>query len=258
MRTFKLIRSPSPCAQRLGKHPASGSYNMALDERIFTRYLEDGIPVFRVYRWQAPCFTYAFSQRPENEIDFKQCLSDGIEVVKRITGGGMLFHHDEITYSFVCGKQDVREPQGAFVSYKEICAFLIRFYESLGLKASFAFKSERFQDRRAPHKLCSASHEKYDVVINGKKIGGNAQKRKRQIVFQHGSIPCSVNWDFARRYFRSLPKNISSAVTTLSEELTLVPDKDILEQKLTSAFSSVFGVRFIEEEELLYETGMAQ
>jgi len=229
---------------------------MAADERIFTRYLKDGIPVFRVYRWQSPCFSYGISQHPEIEIDFERCLSDGVDVVKRITGGGILFHHDEITYSFVCGKQDVEEPQGAFVSYREICAFLIRFYEYLGLEASFAFELERFQDRCAPHEFCSASHEKYDIVINGKKIGGNAQRRKRQVIFQHGSIPCSINWDFVRRYIRFLPEDISSKVTTLSEELALVPDKDILEQKLASVFSSVFGVRFIEEKELLYETSM--
>ena len=230
---------------------------MALDERIFSRYLEDDIPVFRVYRWKSPSFTYGVSQHPESEIDFKQCISSGVEVIKRITGGGIIFHDDEITYSFVCGKHDVGEPEGVFVSYRQICVFLIRFYESLGLKATFALESAGFQDRCAAHELCSASYEKYDILINGRKIGGNAQKRKRHVIFQHGSIPCSINWGFMRRYLKALPEDISSEVTTLSEELASAPDKNILEQKLIDAFGSVFGVRFTEEKELLYEASMA-
>jgi len=247
MNLFKLIRSLPACA----------SYNMELDERIFTRYLTDGIPVLRVYRWKSPSFTYGVSQHPENEINIKRCASEDIEVVKRITGGGVLFHHDEITYSFVCSKDDVGEPQGVFVSYRRICAFLIRFYESLGLKASFAIESKNFKDKCSPHGLCSASYEKYDIVINGRKIGGNAQKRSRQVIFQHGAIPCSIDWGLIRRYLRSLPEDISEGVTALSQELDFVPEKDILEQKLIDAFSSEFGVRFIEEKEFLYEARMA-
>ncbi len=224
---------------------------MALDEKILSRYLEDGIPVLRIYQWQRPSFTYGISQYPESEIDFKRCLSDGVEVVKRMTGGGVLFHYDEITYSFVCSKEDVGEPKGVFVSYKQICAFLIRFYESLGLKASFALESEVFLDRCAPHELCGASYEKYDIVINGKKIGGNAQKRKRQVIFQHGAIPCSIDWGFLRRYLRFLPEDISLKVTTLSEQLVSVPDKSILEQKIIDAFGSVFDACFIEEKTLV-------
>lgn len=230
---------------------------MLLDEKIFNRYLQDGIPVLRLYRWKNPSFTYGVSQLPENAIDFRQCLSDGVEVVKRITGGGILFHNDEITYSFVCSKQDIGEPQEVLVSYKQICAFLIRFYESLGLKAGFALESETFRDRCQPSELCSASYEKYDIVINGRKIGGNAQKRKREVIFQHGSIPCSINWDLARRYLRFLPKDISLSVTSLNEELAEVPGKNILEEKLIEAFSSLFGAHFIDEKEFLYAASLA-
>ncbi|MFA5062938.1 MAG: lipoate--protein ligase family protein [Candidatus Omnitrophota bacterium] len=232
-------------------------HNMFLDEKIFNRYLKDGIPVLRLYSWKNPSFTYGVLQHPESEIDFRQCLSDGVEVVKRITGGGILFHNDEITYSFVCSKQDIGEPQEVLVSYKQICAFLIRFYESLGLKAGFALESETFRDRCGPSELCSASYEKYDIVINGRKIGGNAQKRKRKIIFQHGSIPCSINWNFARRYLKALPKDISLSVTSLDEELAKVPGKNILEEKLIEAFSNVFGAHFIDEKEFSYAASLA-
>ena len=241
MKSFKLIRSG-----------ASGAdYNMALDEEIFRQYLEDGVGVFRLYRWKEPSFTYGFSQNPESQIDLARCTSDGVGIAKRMTGGGILFHDDEITYSFVCSKSDVGEPQGIFVSYRDICAFLMRFYRSLGLDPVFALQAESFKDRCAPHQLCSASFEKYDILVNGKKIGGNAQKRKRQVIFQHGSIPCRIDWGFVKRYVSSLPADISSHVTTLADELEVVPEKDILEEKLIEAFERSFNVCF-------YETCMAE
>jgi lipoate-protein ligase A len=195
MKRFRLIRSG----------PADAMRNMALDEEIFNRYMEDGIPAFRIYGWESPSFTYGVSQSPENDIDIKRCALEGINLAKRITGGGVLFHYNEITYSLVCAKEDIKEPGGVFVSYRNICAFLISFYRSLGLDASFALEAEDFKNWCAPHELCSASREKYDIVINGKKIGGNAQKRKRLAVFQHGSIPLSMDWAFMRRYVLSLP-----------------------------------------------------
>jgi lipoyl(octanoyl) transferase len=230
---------------------------MAQDENIFKRYLEDGIGVFRLYRWRNPSFTYGFSQDPEKEIDLNQCAADSIEVAKRMTGGGILFHNDEITYSFVCSKSDLGEPKNVFVAYRDICQFLLRFYESLGLTPEFALNAAGFNKRCSPHQLCSAAHEKYDIVINGKKIGGNAQKRRREVIFQHGSVPYRVKWDFVRRYLHSLPEDVSAYTTTLAEELKFVPGIDVLEQKLIDAFSRANHVNFIEENEVSYETSLA-
>jgi len=248
MKSFRLIRSGAlSCAS-----------NMALDEKIFKRYLEDGVGVLRLYRWQRPSFTYGFSQEPQSQIDLAACATDAVEVVKRITGGGILFHDDEITYSFVGSKSDLGEPQGVFVDYRNLCGFLMRFYESLGLAPAFALSQAGFKDRCAPHELCSAAHEKYDIVIGGKKIGGNAQKRNRQVIFQHGSIPCRINWHFVRKYLKFLSDDLSAYVTTLADELKVVPEKDILEQKLINVFSSVNNVKFTEEDQVLYETSLVE
>jgi len=247
MKHFRLIIS----------QPSSAYYNMELDRKIFQRYLEDGVGVLRLYRWKEPSFTYGFSQNPQDEIDLLKCQADGVQIARRMTGGGILFHHDELTYSFVCSKFDLGEPEGIFVVYRDICQFLIRFYESLGFKPGFALEAENFKNKCAPNQLCSAAYEKYDIIIKGKKIGGNAQKRKRQVVFQHGVIPCNVNWDFVRRYLKFLPEDISTYVTTLSDELKVVPRKDILEQKLIEAFKTTFEVDFIKEDQRLYETCLA-
>jgi len=84
---------------------------MSFDEKMLLRYAQDGIPSFRLYAWENPAFTYGVGQVPEGRLDMERCLSDGVQVVKRITGGGLLFHHREITYSFVCSKDDVGEDE---------------------------------------------------------------------------------------------------------------------------------------------------
>ena len=73
MKTFRLIRSK----------PNSATYNMALDEKIFLRFIEDGIPVLRIYSWEAPSITIGISQEAEGEIDLKQCQADGASSARR-------------------------------------------------------------------------------------------------------------------------------------------------------------------------------
>ncbi len=239
MNLFRLIRSGA----------SGAAENMAFDEQIFKRYLEDGVGCLRLYRWQGPAFTYGFSQDPEKLLELKLCAADGVGVAKRITGGGVLFHEDEITYSFVCGKSDAGEPREVFVDYRNLCRFLIKFYASLGLTASFALEAQSFSAKSVPHELCSGAYEKYDIVVGGKKIGGNAQKRTRQAIFQHGAIPLRINWETCRRYIKHWPDNLPAGVTTLEQELRMVPEKRILEQKLIDAFRGAFNVDFAEEKE---------
>ncbi len=231
----------------------SGADNMALDAAILSRYLEEDIPVLRLYSWLKPSFTYGVSQDSADEIDLVRCREDKIDVAGRMTGGGVLCHNDDVTYSFVCSKEDIGEPKAHLVSYREISAFLIRFYSSLGLKASFALEAADFKNKSHPHELCAGSCEKYDIVLNGKKIGGNAQKRKRQAVFQHGSIPCRIDWDFQERYLETPVSAIKSGVTSLSEELKILPDKNFLEIKLIEAFGDTFGIKFTDESDSIYE-----
>jgi len=234
MKIFRLIRSL----------PESAEYNMALDKEILSRYLQDGVPVLRIYSWRSPSITYGVSLEPADHVDRRACLLDGVSVVKRITGGGVLFHNHEITYSLACSKEDIGEDPRLFVSYRRICAFLIKFYSSLGLKPSFAVESGGFAKMSIPSRLCSASHEKYDIVVKARKIGGNAQRRTRQAVFQHGSIPLSIDWDLARRYIPSLPDGVSSGATCLREELAYLPERDVLEDKLLRAFADTYNIKF--------------
>ncbi len=240
MKRFRLIRS----------NPASASVNMSMDEAIFLRYLDDGIPVFRIYSWSQPSFTYGFSQKPDEELNLSLCRRDGVGIAKRITAGGILFHDNEITYSIACSKSDIEEDRDVFVSYRKICSFLINFYRSLGLNPLFALEAGELKTSALSSRLCAASHEKFDITVNGKKIGGNAQKRKREVVFQHGSIPLAIDFNLMRKYVRNFPEEMISGVTFLAKELKKVPDRKVIEEKLMDSIKDTFNIEFKEEDNL--------
>lgn len=178
--------------------PGDALYNMALDEAIlkcFDPYISK--PVFRIYQWENPSISIGKFQKHTHLVNSRQCRLDGIKVVRRITGGSALFHNScDLTYSVVCpaayfGKISIKE------TYRHIGSFLLAAYRNLGLKAEYPAGSSDFSF--SPY--CFLGREKYDILIYGKKIGGNAQKRTRDIIFQHGSVP--FNLSGIEKYFTS-------------------------------------------------------
>ncbi len=221
--------------------PYDAKTNMAIDGRILSEYLADGIPRFRIYSWSAPSITFGVSQKPEEVLDLERCGAEKIQYVKRMTGGGVIFHDDELTYSLACSKDDIGPSDGTVAgSFKAICAFLIEFYERLGLAPGFAVDRAPGEKIGAFSDFCFASKEKYDIVIAGKKMGGNAQKRTRQAIFQHGSIPVS----FDRRRAASLVKDKDGAAgcgaASLEELLGRRPEREELTELLGGAFAKTF------------------
>lgn len=156
--------------------------NMASDEAIFSCFKENDKPIFRVYNW-TNSFTVGISQDFSTYSLFDDFKGD---CAKRITGGGVLFHGHDLSYSlmlpsYLLGNNNIKK------SYEKICSFIISFYKKLGLDAKFAKDEDNVILTK--NEYCQVGFEAYDILINGKKIGGNAQKRTRKTIFQHGSIP---------------------------------------------------------------------
>ncbi|MCP4652080.1 MAG: lipoate--protein ligase family protein [Candidatus Omnitrophica bacterium] len=160
-----------------------GYYNMACDEALFLSYQESRVPTFRMYEWSEPFFSIGYHQN-RKALDGDQ----SIPFVRRITGGAAILHDSELTYSLVCSLGDLNLSKGVRQSYRQLCIFLIEFYSQLGIKAEFACENSSIELSNYKD-WCFSSLEHFDLVAGGKKIGGNAQCRKKDIIFQHGSIP---------------------------------------------------------------------
>ena len=80
--------------------PASGARNMAVDEFLLKRAeKKGGAPVLRLYSFSPPAITIGYHQDAERVIDMSAASADGLDVVRRITGGRALLHDGELTYS---------------------------------------------------------------------------------------------------------------------------------------------------------------
>lgn len=215
----------------------NASMSMAIDEAVLRLNAGRKSPnTIRFWRWLPSTASIGCFQSVEREVDLEVAKRYGVDVVRRITGGGAVFHdHDgELTYGFVCRQGDA--PDDIIESYGLICGGLVRGFERIGLRAEFKPVN--------------------DVQVNGKKISGSAQTRRWGSVLQHGTI--LINPD-VRRMFELLkisPEKISDKfiasvyerVTTIERELERKPSFEEVRKAMSEGFADAFGVRLVEGE----------
>ncbi len=123
--TWRVIYSP----------PASGAWNMAVDEAILEGVANGkSPPTLRLYAWDPPCLSLGYAQ-PISDVDLQALKSHGWQLVRRPTGGRAILHTDELTYSII-GRQDDPRLAGSVVeSYQRLSQALLRALQSLGIPA---------------------------------------------------------------------------------------------------------------------------
>jgi len=163
----------------------SGHYNMDYDRYLFDQF-EQGLiqTTLRLYGWERPCISLGYTQDPDIELYPANCKKYNVGIVKRPTGGGIVFHNEhELTYSFVCGIDDTRLPKGLVESYKFISGIVIEALNKAGVPAEL---SDTRHDEQA--RLCFSFPASYEITLKGHKIVGSAQKRGKKALLQQGSI----------------------------------------------------------------------
>lgn len=161
----------------------SAKENMAIDEALLKSFKTNGLPILRLYTWHENSFTIGISQ----DLNNYSFLSNKKEkAAKRITGGGVLFHGHDLSYSLVIPTPLLKD-FSIKESYENICLFILEFYRRLKLDVCYAKDNTNVILSKSEY--CQIGFEAYDILVNGQKIGGNAQRRTKKAIFQHGSIP---------------------------------------------------------------------
>jgi len=166
----------------------NAQWNMAVDEALLSNFKDGDLPILRLYRWE-PSLSLGRFSKPKSILNIKKIAQDGFPFVRRISGGGVLVHGKDISYGLILSR-DSFDNMGVKESYSYICKFIIELYKKLGHTALFASQTE-LETKKSD--VCLAGIEPYDIVIKGKKIGGNAQRYSKNTLLQHGSIPISVD-----------------------------------------------------------------
>jgi lipoate-protein ligase A len=182
--------------------------NMAIDEAILTARIAGQVPnTLRFYRWQPSTVSIGKNQNPENEIYLDACKQLGVDVVRRISGGGTVYHdfEGEVTYS-VTAKAEALGTADITTVYAKIYEAIKDALRILGITADFS---------GGDAKNCP------NMTVNGKKISGSSQTITHGVVLQHGTVLLSV--DLPKMFTLLKLKNASCT-----------PAADIAKRKITS------------------------
>ncbi|HEY6838360.1 MAG TPA: lipoate--protein ligase family protein [Geobacteraceae bacterium] len=223
--------------------PGDGRLNMAIDEALLFAFdPQHSAPLLRLYGWDPPALSLGRFQDEDQLLDRERCAAAGVPVVQRITGGGIIFHADELTYSLVCSPRHLPCVASVKESFRTLTSFILHFYRGLGLDAAHAADvlppGPRLGERTA---FCFAGKESYDILIAGRKIGGNAQRRLRNTIFQHGSIPLVNRAAEGARFLREASV-LGAGETAALADFGITLCRADLATLLASSFTATFGV----------------
>lgn len=213
--------------------------NMAIDEAILNARIRGEAPnTVRLYKWRPSAVSIGRHQSLSREVDLSACKKLGVSVVRRISGGGAVYHDyvGEVTYSVVAKTGDVI-PYNIHEAYMKICLGIINALKNLGFKS----------------KLDSLGCP--SIFIDGKKISGNAQAWRGKFLLQHGTFLLKFDPEVmftvlkAGRPIEQRTRLIKSArekVTSL-RDLGLNPSLAEVEEALIEGFIQAFDIEFVEE-----------
>ncbi len=159
--------------------PGDYAFNMALDEALLHAAPRFGQPVLRFYSWTEPAASFGYFQKYA-EIERMTPLRP---LVRRPTGGGLVPHDADWTYSLAFPPGDGWYSLSATDSYRRMHEWIRAAFARLGLAAELAPACSK-----ALPGQCFQGHEKFDVLWRGQKIAGAAQRRTRDGLLIQGSV----------------------------------------------------------------------
>lgn len=229
---------------------------MAVDEALLNSFNPlSSLPVLRLYGWNPPALSLGRFQKAAQVLDMSLCRADKVPIVRRITGGGVIYHADELTYSIVCSPQQIPPASSIKDSFRVLTGFLLGFYRGLGFDAAYAFESTApgtvLGERTS---FCFAGRETFDIIVNGRKIGGNAQRRLKNLIFQHGSLPVINRAEKGLSYMLERDPGLIAGIAGIAEfsgemdgARSHKPPYTVLFEQLKSSFKIGFDIDFLEE-----------
>jgi lipoyl(octanoyl) transferase len=184
----------------LNSGECDAAFNMALDEALLEAMARLQEPVLRFYGWTEPAATFGYFQKFA-EVEQATRLRP---LVRRPTGGGIVPHDVDWTYSFAVPPGHEWHSLAAIESYRRIHEWIQRAFATLKVETELAPSKKAVGDGGLPG-ACFIGHEQFDLLWHGKKIAGAAQRRNKLGLLIQGSVqlpPVSLvrgDWEDAMR-----------------------------------------------------------
>jgi lipoate-protein ligase A len=210
--------------------------NMAVDKAILVAHSKGRAPpTVRFYGWLPAAISIGYFQSLVDEVNLDACKELGIDYVRRITGGGAVFHKDELTYSIVVTESHPEIPKNILRSYGRICGAVMKGLQQLGIQSNYVPIN--------------------DIISGGQKISGNAQTRKMGTVLQHGTILMDVDVEMMFSLLKvpnekirdKLIQDVKQRVTSLKNIVGRKISFEEVSTAMKKGFEEEFHVELIEE-----------
>lgn len=161
---------------------------MAVDEAILEAVGRgESLPTLRLYSWDPACLSLGYAQ-PFSDVDLHRLHARGWEVVRRPTGGRAVLHTDELTYSVMAPLSEPRVAGTVLESYHRLAQALVQALNLLSMRVEVN-TDQALPRPSGTNPVCFEVPSIYEITVDGKKLVGSAQARRKEGVLQHGSLP---------------------------------------------------------------------
>ena len=207
--------------------------NMAIDRVLLTSRSKGWAPNTLLFLEFTPCALVGYHQSIELEVEEAYCREHGIEIQRRVTGGGAIYMHEgTLGWAIYADKHSPGIPEDRGEMYACMCEGVIHGLSRLGVNAKFRSKN--------------------DIEVNGRKISGTGGTDLNGAFMYTGSLLIDFDVDTMIKCLKLPVKKLEDKqvqsfrqrVTSLREELGYVPDLNDIKKALLDGFGEVFDVTF--------------
>ncbi len=219
---MNAVDHPARCFEHLqvirDAIPRSGAVNMALDEVL----LSGGEPLLRLYTWAEPTVSFGYFVPAQ----MARQVARGRQIVRRWTGGGIVEHGEDLTYSLCVPRSCAFVRLRSVEAYRRIHAAVAHALRQCGTVAEHQDDPGRIPSPHAPGNVCFERPVRFDLLANGRKIAGAAQRRVRAGLLHQGSVLLTFGDADARSSWRTcLDEQLPCALSVAYEERILTADE---------------------------------
>jgi lipoate-protein ligase A len=162
---------------------SAAAENMRCDAELLDALDPAGEPILHLYDWAKPSATYGYFVRPEEYL-----IPGTVDFARRPTGGGIVFHIWDLAFSFLMPSNHPHFSLSTLGNYEFVNSAVLKTVQSYFSLAPELILKDGVEISAECQNFCMAKPTQYDVVYQGKKIAGAAQRRRKQGYLHQGTI----------------------------------------------------------------------
>lgn len=238
----------------IGFNQFPGKYNMEFDLQLVKNVKEDQ-PILRFYGWSPHCISIGANQA-FSDIDLDLVKMNGLDVVKRPTGGRAILHAEELTYSVIFPNRNHLSHRTLYQNISLAIVHGLKSYDPKLNDVELENSNPDFSSllKQPSGAICFASSAKSEIKFKGKKLVGSAQRKLGSTILQHGSILIGNEHVNLVNYLKMNPQEkelLKSEMMSNTIDISSIIQTDVnmaeLKNKIISGFEKVFNTTIIGE-----------